>query len=462
MTTTLTRRVVPLLAVGALMLGFGWEQRVPSADADLWFHLRLGDEFLNGWSVPHPGHLGAFDSAEWTPTQWLTQAAMAWGADRGGPPSVVWATGVVIVALIAATYVTCRGVAAPLPATLAVTLGFFAASPGLSARPQVLSYLFVVATLAAWLGSARDGRPRYWLVAIAWVWPMCHGLWPVGISISVAALAAIALDRRFPPRTLARLGAVVVASLVVSALTPTGLDAYRSLMIVGTRTQYFAEWGAPVFTSPSGAVLGFMLVVVVVGGFRQQPVSWVNVAMVVLAVAWSLYSLRTTVVGSLLLTPVLAATLGRFVPWTGPVRRAEGLAVLAMGLVATGILGAHLHAQTPSPVVPRWVDARLDALPDAARVLNEWDDGSYFVYRHPDLTWAMHGYGDVFTDSEIKRNFDLMHLNAGWETRLRDLEVDVALLDPDSPLGYVLEHVEGWDVLQSDDHFALMVPPQTA
>ena len=205
-----------------------------------------------------------------------------------------------------------------------------------------------------------------------------------------------------------------------------------------------------------------MLVAVVVGGFRQQPVPWVSVAMVVLALAWSLYSLRTTVVGSLLLTPVLAATLGRFVSWTGPMRRAEGLAVLAMSLAAGGILGAHLHTQAMSPVVPRWVDARIDALPDGSRVLNDWDTGSYFVYRHPDLAWAMHGYGDVFTDSEIKRNYDLMHLNAGWETTLRDLEVDVALLDPDSPLGYVLEHVEGWDVMQSDNHFAFMVPPRRA
>jgi hypothetical protein len=460
MITAVIRRVVPLLGLGVLMLGFGWQQRLPPAQSDLWFHLRLGQEFLNGWSVRSPGHLGQLDSAEWTPTQWLTQVAMAWATERGGPVSVVWATCVLIIVLIVCTYVTCRGVAAPLPATLAVALGIFAASPGLSARPQMVSYVFMMATLAAWLGSARDGRPRYWVVAVAWVWPMCHGLWPVGLSISVAVVTALALQRRFPPRTLVPLGLVVVASFAVSALTPIGLDAYRSLFVVGTRTEYFAEWGAPEFTSRSGAVLGLMLVVVVAAGFRRQPVPWVDVAIVVLALAWSLYSLRTTVVGSLLLTPALATALGRLTPSPGPVQRSEGLALLVIGLGSAVALAGHLHTQPSAPVVPRWVDARLEAMPPATRVLNDWDTGSYFVYRHPELAWAMHGYGDVFTDTEIKRNFDLEELNPGWEEELRDLDVGIALLDPESPLGYMLQHVQGWDVLQSDDRFALMVPPQ--
>ena len=245
MITVLTRRVIPFLGLAALMVGFMWQQRVPPAHGDMWFHLRLGREFLDGWSVHHPGHLGPFDSADWVPTQWLTQVAMAWGVAHGGVTTVVWATGVVVVVLIASVYLRCRQVAAPLPATLAVTLGILAASPGFSARPQMLSYLFLIGTQAAWHASARDGRPRYWLLAVAWVWPMSHGLWPVGLAISVGMLAGIALERRFAPAVLARLGLVVVGSFAASALTPIGLESYRSLLVVGTRTEFFAEWGAP-------------------------------------------------------------------------------------------------------------------------------------------------------------------------------------------------------------------------
>ena len=71
----------------------------------------------------------------------------------------------------------------------------------------------------------------------------------------------------------------------------------------------------------------------------------------------------------------------------------------------------------------------------------------------------MHGYGDVFTDAEIRRNFDLVRLNPGWEAELRDLDVDVALVDPGSPLGYALQEVEGWKVEQSDENFVLLTPP---
>ncbi|MBL0747453.1 hypothetical protein [Nocardioides baculatus] len=459
--TTFVRRVAPFLGVAGLMLGFGLEQRVPPATGDMWFHLRLGEEFLNGWSIRHPGHLGRLDSADWVPTQWLSQVAMAWGADRGGPVAVVWATGVVLILLVLGTYVVCRDVAAPLPAAIAVTLGMFAASPGFSARPQVLSYVFLMATAAAWLRMARDGRPRYWLIPIAWAWPMCHGLWPVGLSVSVAAFAAVAIERNVPLSSRLRMGGVVAASFVVSGLTPIGLDAYATLFVAGSRREYFAEWGAPDFTSPATAVLAVMIIVVVAAGLRRRPVPWTEVAITTLAIAWSLYSLRTTVVGSLLLTPILAATLGRLAPASEPVRRHERLALLALAFASSMSIAMHLHDQPSRPVVPQWVDAQLDALPADTKVLNDWDSGSYFVYRHPDLSWAMHGYGDVFTDPEIRRNYDLRNLMAGWEAELRELDVDVALLDPDSPLGYVLEQVEGWDVQQSDSRFAIMFPPRS-
>ena len=460
MITTLTRRVVPMLGLATLMVALVWQQRLPPAHSDMWFHLRLGREFLDGWSVAHPGHLSPFDSAEWTPTQWLTQMGMAWSAGKAGATSVVWAAGALIVVVIASVYLACRQMAAALPATLAVTLGIVAASPGFSPRPQMLSYLFVVLTLGAWMASSRDGRPRYWLLLIAWLWPMCHGLWPVGLSISSGMLLGIALERRFQGTALVRMALVVAGSFVVSGLTPIGLDSYRSLFVAGTRTQYFAEWGAPVFTSPTGAALALMIVLVVAGLARRDPVPWTEVCVVLLALAWSLYSLRTTVVGGLLLAPVLAAVLGRLVPPGDPVTRMERLNLVAVAVGSCAIMAVALGLRAPAPVVPPWLDARLDRLPPGTRILNDWDTGSYFIYRHPDLAWSMHGYGDVFTDAEIRRNFDLLRLSPGWDVKLRDMDTEVAVVDPSSPLGYALMEVEDWTVEQSDDSYALLTSPR--
>ena len=59
-------------------------QFMPHVRNDTWFHLRFGREFLEGWSLRNPGHLGVFDTADWIPTQWLSQMGMAWLEYHGG------------------------------------------------------------------------------------------------------------------------------------------------------------------------------------------------------------------------------------------------------------------------------------------------------------------------------------------------------------------------------------------
>ena len=95
----------------------------------------------------------------------------------------MWLTGTLTMIRAGSVYRTNRHVAAPLPAAIATAVCYFAAAPGLSARPQLLSYVFIAIVANAWLATARDGRPRYWLVLIAWVWPTLHGMWPFGIML---------------------------------------------------------------------------------------------------------------------------------------------------------------------------------------------------------------------------------------------------------------------------------------
>ena len=75
-------------------------------------------------------------------------------------------------------------------------------------RPQVLSYLLIAVTTAAWLETRRDGKVRWWLVPLAWVWAMVHGMWPVGIIIGLVALVGLALDRAVTRRQWLRLAAI--------------------------------------------------------------------------------------------------------------------------------------------------------------------------------------------------------------------------------------------------------------
>src|SRR5690606_37331384 len=94
------------------------------------------------------------------------------------------------------------------------------------------------------------------------------------------------------------------------------------------------------------------------------------------------------------------------------------------------------------------------------KVLNDWPSGSYVLASHPDLQLVMHGYGDVFTDAELARNAELVRTEPGWDDVVAGLDADVALLDPDTSLGYAVEHQLGWTRIEGDDDFVLLQPPQ--
>lgn len=462
MVTVLVRRVLPVTGLVALVVAFARMQAVPAPNADMWFHLRFGEEFLSRWSVGEPGHLGVYDTAEWVPTQWLAQIGMARIEQLWGAAGVAWSAGAVAVVIVALLYSTCRAHTAPLPAVIATTMGTVAAAPGLSARPQVLSYLFIAITVAAWLATLRDGRPRYWLIAIAWIWPMLHGMWPVGVSVSFAVVVGVALERERPAGEIARLAAIPVLSAIVAALTPVGTEIYESLLTAGGRAEYFSEWGPTDFHTLPAATLGVMVLAVVAAWMRSASVRWPMVMLLVVGVVWAVYSMRTTPVAALVVTPLLASALQPLVPDRPVFGAYERAAVVGSVVAGCLLMSISIPGTEERGALPGWVDERLDRAPQSTRVLNDWNAGSYLLFRHPELDLVMHGYGDVFTDEELDRNVGIVRLQPGWDRRVEELDVDLALLRTDAPLAYALEGDLGWERVQADDDIVILEPPRAS
>jgi hypothetical protein len=71
----------------------------------------------------------------------------------------------------------------------------------------------------------------------------------------------------------------------------------------------------------------------------------------------------------------------------------------------------------------------------------------------------MHGYADAFSDEEMDRNVEISVLAPGWDREVAELDVDVALVDPESPLGYAMTNDLGWTEIEADENFALLSPP---
>ena len=130
-----------------------------------------------------------------------------------------------------------------------------------------------------------------------------------------------------------------------------------------------------------------------------------------------------------------------------------------LALVVLAVTVPYTSADPPHQVAS--MDSAVRALPAGTKVLDDWDQGGYLMWRYPHLDLMMHGYGDTFTTAELRRNTTLIRADTGWDSDLRASGARVALLRPSSLLAYQLTTLEGWHVVRQSDALELLRAPST-
>ena len=381
------RWMLPHVVMAAVYFALVLLAAVPLSNFDTYFHLRFGHEFLSGaWSLRDPGSVSSFATADWVPTQWLPQLVMAQFEEWFGLSGVAWLSGLLFLSLALTTYWACRRQAEPLVAVLLVVLTLVACTPGMSMRPQQISYILVLVTTAAWLRARETGRAPWFLVPVTWAWTMCHGMWPIGIVIGVVAVVGLALDRGRSRSTLGRMAAVPVLSALVSLLTPVGPGLFPAVLEVSSRSQYFYEWGPPDFSRYYCVVLLALLALATVPRVRRGKVPWFDLALVGLAVLWAVYSLRTVPVAACMAAPLAAAALQPGLGVRPSVARPERAFVVGGYLAALAALTLVVPQTAAEPRdYPAWADSALGDLPDGTKILADSARGAdAWVFRGDD------------------------------------------------------------------------------
>lgn len=453
--------VVPLVLVLGTFAVVVRKLASPIANTDTYFHIRMGQEFLDGWSARAPGSVTSFATADWLPSQWLGQVAYGTMGQWFGLPGVAWLSGAVALSFALTVFVVARRESSLVVASFVVPVTVVACSPGLSGRPQVVSYLLATVVTAAWLQTRRSGRLQWWIIPVTWFWAMVHGMWSVSAIISIVAIGGLLLERAPGRPPWWKMALVPVLSVVAAGFTPVGPGLYSTVVTVGSINHYFTEWGPTVFTHPSIAIATVTMVVWLVVGIRKGPIPWTHLALGLLAGAWILYSNRTVAVGAAMLVPLLAAQLGKLVPRRAP-SKAELPTVLVGFALALGVLAAVVpHTASESLHDGNRAHESVAGLPAGTPLLNEWNEGGFDMWAHPALNIVMHGYGDMFTAEEIERNYDFGSLDAGWSHVLDELNVRDALLYEDGRVTYALTELLGWRMLVSDDGLVHLQAPDT-
>jgi hypothetical protein len=459
-------RAAPLALVAVILAVVLRLSALHLGNDDTWFHLVLGHRFRTGWSLTAPGGLTPFATSGWVPTQWSTEVLASLLEDRWGLPGVAWLFGALYLALVAGTYLSCRTRGRPLAAVVPTGLLVLGAAPVLSARPQVVSLVLLTVTVAAWLRTADDGRPRWWLVPMTWVWATAHGLWSAGVLLGLVCWVGLVLDRRVTGRRSLAVLAVPVLSLVATTLTPVGPRLLTSQLAVSARTGLIAEWGPTSFRSVPALAVALMLGLLTVVWVRRGGLSWSRVLLLALAAGWTLLVSRMVPLGGVVAAPLLAEALERALadadvadgsPGAGR-RERFALAALATAYLVVLALAAPRLAAAPADE-PTALAPRLAALPAGSTVLVEDGIGGWLEWRVPHVHPVIDGMLDAYPVGYIADFFATTRVEPGWRSFVAASGARSAVLDRGSPLSTAMRERLGWRVLQRDRSWVYLAAP---
>jgi len=448
----------------AVTFGYlGARASAPLSDPDTWWHLVMGQKFLGGTSIRHPGPMSYFGTEDWRPRDWLTQVLAARVDGWWGLPGVAWLYGLGLVVFAVVVYRLARARVSFAAAVVATPIAVMASMTSLTARPQLVSFILLGVTVGAVVKTADDLRPRWWLSVLTGAWACLHGMWFLSLVLQGAVLAGLLMDRRLDRGRATRLAAVILASVAAVGVTPNGL--YLLAKPLGTSlaiAQHIQEYQPPNVGSLYYALTLLMLGVTVLTWVRDSRTPWVNIVLLVIAAGFAVQMQRTTTIGAVIVIPLFAEALDR---WLGKLELdapkvvervlVYGGAVLALVALALAVPST---ADRPGDNLPVAFDAQLDEVPASAVLLNELSDGGYLTWSHPRLRIVEDGLSDQYATDWHLDYFDATSMAPGWDDFLRRTGVTYALLSKERPLGEVLE-LKRWTVIAQDDDKVLLRAP---
>ncbi len=430
----------------------------PLTDPDLWWHLRMGAELRTGWDFTQTQSWTPFATASWVRTQWVPELAQSSLYARFGLPGVAWLYGVTLLAIVGLLYLVCRRRASPAVAAIVTGVGLVGMSGTLAPRPQLVSFALILVATDAWLRSASDAKPRWWLIPLTWVWACSHGMWFTGPLIGVAVTLGMLVDGRLTARRALQLFLIPLLSIAAGGFTPVGPQLLRTPFAVGRVSGFVTEWSAPSIHHLAPATTFLVFACLVLMWTRGQRIPMAHVGLLIVGFGWALLSERTVTLGAAMMAPLLASGLQSLVTERREkVPRVEIFTIAGAALVCATVLAVWAPATSARPgSVPLGLDARLSELPTNSVVFNSYEVGGWLLWRHPTLSPVVDGRTEAYSAKYLARYLAATEVRSGWEDFVLTTGARWAILQSGSPLATALVQRADWRSVATDDGYVLL------
>ncbi|HEY3447357.1 MAG TPA: hypothetical protein VGK67_13380 [Myxococcales bacterium] len=438
------------------------------ADADLFWHVRLGLDILARHQLPTVvERTWTVAGAPYPANDWLAQVVLALAYSAGGFYGIAVFKGLFL-ALVAGLFFLVaeqRSGGNPRATGLAVGLALFVAATHFIARPLLFGHLCLVLVLLV-IERVAAGRPRAALAlpAIFAVWINCHGSWPVGFGPLAAALASAWIplkigrlsSRSFPAGSRAWLLAGTALCLPALLLNPSGPAAVlRPFALVGRGAplQAVNEWAPVPWTDPSAWLLVALAASLALACWRsKKPLPLFDLGLAALLLVAALRAARFHSAFAFVAAPLLAEQLAGILSPEGLSNRRLNAVVAGLAVVLLGGMSAFRIAVTDLDVRATAPVAAVDTLRrenlQTGRGFHFFDWGGYLVFR--DVPSFVDGRLEPFLGAGGVFERYLAIEEKGDLDALEKADVRWILTRPGFPIAEAAAKSAGWERIHRD------------
>jgi hypothetical protein len=454
-----------MFLLAAAIFGFCVKQ---IAEPDIWWHLRDAAYLLQQHTIP------SVDTYSFTAAgsprldfEWLSEVPFFLGFKAMGLQGILSVYFAVLVLIYVGVYYrSCRAGADCKDATIATLLAIFLGVVSIGPRTLLFGWLCMVGLLLVLDRFQRTGKGLWLLPPLFALWINLHGSWVFGVIVLTLTIASglvegewgLVVARRLTPRELKKLLLVLATSLAVLFFNPFGyklvLYPFDLLFRKPGAMQAVEEWRSVDFSTGNGKLALIMILALLAAAlFSRRRWKLDEVLLTAFALWAALSHVRFLFFAGLILVPILAPRLKLFPPYQREIDKPWLNAAIMAAIVGSMIFFFPSAAQLQQKVDEEYPRAALDFMQRQhlnGKIFNHYVWGGYLEWNAPELKPFIDGRGDVFVHNgvfddfvkatEIKESLDILN-------RYR---IDYALLNPNQPLAYLLEHSPEWRPTYTD------------
>jgi len=434
------------------------------ADTDTLWQITVGQWILDHHAVPETDvYSFTMRGQPWISTQWLAQVlyakAYALAGWRGPVVLAASASALAFALFVRSLSRHLRESTTLLFATAALLLTL----PHLFARPHVLAFPVLVMWIAGLIDAAdRKQAPPLALTLLIALWANLHGGFVFGLFfIAPAALDALVNAEAAARRALAlRWSIFVVVALAASCCTPYGwgaLLASQKILSLGAALPLIIEWTPTNFGSlgPFEVCLLLAIGFTLLNGIKLPPM---RILMLLGLLHMALAQGRAAEILALVGPLVLAAPLARQMDGALAVdpQASNAVSWRAAAIVVLGLAVGTVASASTLQFAPRMRGMPVAAVTELkklnlTRVLNDYDFGGYLIASGvaPFIDGRTELYGEKFfvdhnAASGLMEPDNLFRL-------LGEYNIEATFLRTQSAATKLLDHMDGWEKVYSDD-----------